>query len=617
VIPGKASGLVPALRRTVTPALRALRTYWGTTLLLLATAATALAALLPVTSLVASAGGGLSTRLGLAPWRGADLELAWSALAWSPTASRQAALHLLFRLLLGVAAGVLTVAVLTVISLSAARASERAFEVRVRRAVGASRGQLLAAGLFEGGAIAAGALAAGGVLGMAAAQLAIAAWPGFVGPPTFPGNLVAVVATLCGIVVGAVLPVALPRRVSALPGPTGKPLELVVPALQLGLSLTVLTAAALLEREAGRLTAPARATAEAGEVFQVTTPESSPGARAARYASLLERFGDPRPFSTVSLTSPGTLVGLGMVDVVTTDCGSCSLGGLAFPLHPVAATHHLVSADTFRVLALSVVAGRRIVDADRWNAPRVAVVSQSLAERHFERGGAVGRHILIGHGPGEWYMVVGVVRDQPPTGFGGGVQPRDAVYLSVLQHPARTVDLLVRAPADSGAMAAVARRLREALGGAGARVSRASLSGLRAAEAAPVRWFGGMLRMEGWVLLMLATVGTFVVMRLWVVSLLYELALRRAVGARRRAIIGFVLSRAAGVAIGGVAIGLWAGLLVWGTLATVFAGLPPWDVHAALRIAPLLAAATLAGALLPAWRAARAAPTTRLSGGPG
>jgi putative ABC transport system permease protein len=369
----------------------------------------------------------------------------------------------------------------------------------------------------------------------------------------------------------------------------------------------------LLEREARRLMAPAGAAAEAGEVFQVTTAESSPDARAARYASLLERFGGPPSFATVSLTSPGTLVGLGMVDVLTTDCGNCSQGGLAFQLHPVAATHHLVSADTFRVLALSVVAGRQITDADRWNAPRVAVVSQSLAERHFERGDAVGRRILIGHRPGEWYTVVGVVRDRPPTGFGGGLQPRDAVYLSVLQHPARTVDLLVTPPADSEAMAVAERGVREALGGAGT-VSRASLSVLRAVEAAPVRWFSRMLRVEGWVLLLLATVGTFVVMRLWVASLMYELGLRRAVGARRRDILGFVLSRAAGVALGGVAIGLWAGLLVWGTLVTVFAGMPQWDVHAAFRIAPLLAGATLAGALLPAWRAARAAPTRLLRG---
>jgi len=107
----------------------------------MATAAAALAALLPVTSLAPA-------RLALPPWRGADLEMTWSPVAWSPTVTQQAALVMLFRLLLGVATGVLAVAGLTIISLSAARASGRATEVSVRRAVGASRGHLLAAALW-------------------------------------------------------------------------------------------------------------------------------------------------------------------------------------------------------------------------------------------------------------------------------------------------------------------------------------------------------------------------------------------------------------------------------------------------------------------------------------
>lgn len=52
-------------------------------------------------------------------------------------------------------------------------------------------------------------------------------------------------------------------------------------------------------------------------------------------------------------------------------------------------------------------------------------------------------------------------------------------------------------------------------------------------------------------------------MRLWVTSLLGELGLRRALGARRRQIVGFMLFRAAGVGVGGVAIGLWSGPAVW------------------------------------------------------
>jgi putative ABC transport system permease protein len=108
---------------------------------------------------------------------------------------------------------------------------------------------------------------------------------------------------------------------------------------------------------------------------------------------------------------------------------------------------------------------------------------------------------------------------------------------------------------------------------------------------------------------LVATLGTFVVMHRWVASLSYELGLRRSVGARRRDLLRFALSRAAGVAVGGVAIGLWLGLFVWRALATGVAGLPEWDVLLALRIAPLLVGAAFAGVLHPAWQAARAMPT--------
>ena len=144
---------------------------------------------------------------------------------------------------------------------------------------------------------------------------------------------------------------------------------------------------------------------------------------------------------------------------------------------------------------------------------------------------------------------------------------------------------------------------------------RVSGAALAAAETAPLRWFGSMFAMEGWVLLTSATLGTFIVMRLWVSSRLYELGLRRAVGAHRRAVFGFVLARAAGVAVGGVAIGLWLGLVVWGSLSTIVAGLPPWDLGAALRVAPLLMGAALAGASIPAWQAAGTAPAGLLQQG--
>jgi hypothetical protein len=474
----------------------------------------------------------------------------------------------------------------------------------VRRAVGASRWHLVAAGLVEACAMAAGVLIVGGACGLIAARLAAAAWPDGTLTAAPVGNVVALLATLTGIGLGALLPVVFPRRTFPLPRARTKRLELFVPSMQLGLSLTILSAAALVQRKAGQMMVAGHAASASGELFELTTPDSQPAARARQYTSLLHRLGTRPAFDTVSLTSPGTIAGLGMVDVVTNDCGRCFQGGSAFPLHPVPATHYLVSADTFGLLGLSITAGRGITDGDRWGAPRVAVVNQSLAVRHFQEGKAVGRGILIGR---EWYRVVGVVDDQSPIGFGTGLQPPYSVYLSVLQRPAPSVDLFVRAPRDSGMTAVVERQLRATMG-RGTQVVRESASRVLAAQAAPYRWFGRMFSAEGWVTLALATLGTFVVMRLWMTSLLYELGVRRAVGARRRDLLAFVMARVVGVVTGGLAIGLWAGLFIWGTLASAIAGLPAWDLGTALRFAPLLLGATLAGALPPTWEAARAAP---------
>ena len=361
-------------------------------------------------------------------------------------------------------------------------------------------------------------------------------------------------------------------------------------------------------RRARELTAPPAAGAGSGELFAIASRMPQPAERSAAYTALLNRLGLQRDVRAASLTSPGTSVGLGMTDMVTTDCGHCFLGGLPQPLQPVFTTHYLISADTFRTLRLPVLAGRGITAADGWDAPRVAVVSHTLAMNHFENGEAVGRKIQVIRGTNAWYTVVGVVADQSPTALGAKLEPRDAVYLSVLQHPAPTLELLVRGNNAAAGLPALSH---------GAVVTRSPVSeaSVIAAEAAPLAWFGRMFAAEGWVVLVLATLGTFVVMRLWVLALRYELGVRRAVGATRRDVLGFVVLRALAVGALGIAIGLWLGGFVWGGLTSVVAGLPAWDTGAVLRFGVLLAAATLAGALWPARRVAWARPGDLVASG--
>jgi putative ABC transport system permease protein len=111
----------------------------------------------------------------------------------------------------------------------------------------------------------------------------------------------------------------------------------------------------------------------------------------------------------------------------------------------------------------------------------------------------------------------------------------------------------------------------------------------------------------------IAVIGAFALMNLWVRSLLGELGVRRAVGARRRELLRFVLVRAMGVGVAGVATGLWFGWPLWGELPRVVPGLDPWSASTVSRLGCVLVGAALAGALVPAWRAARMTPVALIA----
>jgi len=565
--------------RTAAPAAWALRAYAQSAAWLTVAAAIALAATL-IGLTAASA-------LQLPAVPRADLGIAWTSFVRSPATFQREAIDALSDLVVALAVAIVVLGVLTVATISLARASARRAELAVRRAVGASRRDLTTAGLLEGGVLALAALAAGLAIGVPGHGIARGTWAG-VAPPASLGLAAAVVTALVGaIVLGTVLPALFAgsgRRgliVGALPQ------RLVVPAVQLGVAFTVLVVASQLVRH-GRAARETSAIANDGDVFALEAHDLAPAARATTYAAVLDRLAaDPR-FDSVSLTSPGLLVGLVTEDLIVTR-GNVS----------ATVAVNAVTPDTFRSMRWRLVAGRGLLPSDRWGAPRVAVVNQALET--FRIHDIIGQRIRIGDGPDDpWYTVVGVVKDEWGPGFGAQRGPLYAVYVSALQRPPRVAELVVRPrqPAADGIV-------RASFGAAWTVTPRGTASSVRAAEAVPARWFGRLLLGEGLAAFAIAILGTFAVMRMWVRAALPELAVRRAVGARRRHVIGFVLARAVAVAVAGVLLGRWLGLVVSGVLPTVLTGVPPARM---LEPALALLAAALAGALIPAWQAARASP---------
>jgi hypothetical protein len=571
----------------------------------------ALAAILPVTGLFHPSAGGLQPGLALAPVPGGDLGLPWSTMVRSPAAIRQEAVDTLAALLLEVSAATLAVAAVTILALAMARESERAAAMAIQRAVGASRRALLGSALLEGALLVLGSLVTGVAAGLVIARVGAAHWPGLVQPGTLLVSAAAVLGLAMVLMTASVFPVIFPRR-RLTDAEAHIRLPVAPMAFQLGVSLIALTTSALVSRHVAALLTPGAIRSNDGVVFPIALPQTAPSDRAARYAGLLQRL-EALGFDSVSLTSPGALAGLGSASFVTTDCGRCSESGIWLRWHVKPATHQFVSADTFRLLDVHLVAGRGITAGDGPSAPRVAVVSRSLALREFEGGKPIGRRIRAGDDGSDWSVVVGVVDDPRPAGLGGALQPRYSVYLSLLQHPPRSAELLVRAPHREDVSRDVRPALQAALGPRAPIPTGQRESSRLVAETAPLVWFGRAFAIEGWAMLGMAVIGAFALMNLWVRSLLGELGVRRAVGARRRDLLRFVLVRALGVGVAGVAAGLWFGWPLWGELPRVAPGLDPWSMSTVSRFGFMLVGAAFAGALLPAWRAARMTPVALIA----
>jgi hypothetical protein len=227
----------------------------------------------------------------------------------------------------------------------------------------------------------------------------------------------------------------------------------------------------------------------------------------------------------------------------------------------------------------------------------------------FQNGDAIGREIRIRTGEpganpdGEWFQVVGVAEDYAGPGYGTGQQPPLALFLSVLQHPAPQVELLVQG--REGLRDEVRRIARDTQLMVGGIESEADVV---LASQGPTRWFGELFTLLGGAMLLIGAIGSLVVMRAWLVTLIPELGLRRAVGARRGQLILMVLARLV-LALGtGAAFAWYVAPGVRLTLSRIVGGDvgPPTDFLVA-GVGLLCLGSTL-GIIAPLLRALSAAP---------
>jgi predicted permease len=271
---------------------------------------------------------------------------------------------------------------------------------------------------------------------------------------------------------------------------------------------------------------------------------------------------------------------------------------------------NLVGTDYFTTMGIPLIAGRSFSPQDTATSPKVAIISEAMAQRFFPNGSSLGKRFGTYGRPRNEFEIVGVVKDAK---YGPVTEPwRPMAYYPHAQIPEPLENFVVR---FSGAPETIVPQVRHAI----QEVNRnlpidrvVSLSDHIGRLLTQQRLVAQLASLFGLLALLLACVGLYGVLSYAVARRTNEIGIRVALGAQRRDVLWLVLREALTLVLIGSAIGIATSLAATQTASSLLFGLRPNDpLTLVLATLLLLTVATLAG-YLPARRAARVDPLVAL-----
>jgi predicted permease len=269
-----------------------------------------------------------------------------------------------------------------------------------------------------------------------------------------------------------------------------------------------------------------------------------------------------------------------------------------------------VTPGFFATLGIPLRAGRDITDADTFEArPYAAVVSESFAQLHWPGQDPIGRRFQFALAERE---VAGVVADVRVRGLEQVSEPQ--VYLSHQQVADDAIggynpkDLAIRTEGQGLDILPAVRAIVRAADPEQPLSDPRLLADIVDGETAPRRVQVRVLAAFAAVAFLLAAVGIHGLLSFAVSSRTHEIGVRIALGARSAHILSMVLYDGLRMAAAGVAAGLFLSYVAGRGMESLLGGVRPHDPATFLAATTVAAVMTLAGTLVPAFRAVRVSP---------
>jgi putative ABC transport system permease protein len=265
----------------------------------------------------------------------------------------------------------------------------------------------------------------------------------------------------------------------------------------------------------------------------------------------------------------------------------------------------------FGAMHIPLLRGRNFTDYEDAEARHVVVVSQSLADRYFPGGDALGKRILVvmSEEP-SLTEIVGVVGDVRYDSLTGEAEP--TVYMP---HPELTyafMTLVIRTNGDPAEITPAVRRELAAIDPDQPVSDVRTMNEVMADTVARARFNTLLLGLFAGLATLLAAVGIFGVMNYAVTLRTREIGLRMALGAQPGRVLMLVLRQGLLLTLVGIGVGLAGALALTRLMSGLLFGVGATDPATYASIVVLLAVVSLVACYIPARRATRVDPLIAL-----
>jgi len=262
-----------------------------------------------------------------------------------------------------------------------------------------------------------------------------------------------------------------------------------------------------------------------------------------------------------------------------------------------------VDVDYFDAVRIPVVVGRDFTRTDDHQAPRVAVVNETLARRFWLDGSVLGRTFTLRD---DRVTIVGVARDAKYNSL-SETTPL-FVYFPIEQSWSAKQMLLVRTAGDPTVLAPAIQSAVRSLDPGLPRVALITLRDANSIVLLPQRVAAIVTGALGVVGLLLASVGLYGIIAYSVGRRTREIGIRLALGARGSGVVGMIVREGMRLAGIGVIIGLLLAAAVTRLISGFLFSVSPLDGVTFAGMSLLFVVVALVASYLPARRAAAADP---------